>query len=125
PGVPGARPKRTSDNWDGKLQLSYSPSDSIMLYGGVARGTKAGGYNAGSIAFFSVDETVFKDEVLTSYEAGVKYGGPGGWLQASGSLFYYDYKNVQVFSQLGPSTVTFNTDGEIYGAELDLRARVA
>lgn len=125
PGVAGARTRRTSGNWDGKLQLAYEANDALMLYGGVSRGTKAGGYNAGSTAFFSVDETIFKDEVLTSYEVGAKYAQPGGWLQASGSLFYYDYKNVQVFSQLGPSTLTFNTDGEIYGAEVDLRARVA
>ncbi len=125
PGVPGARTRRSSGNWDGKLQLSYAASDEVLIYGGVSRGTKAGGYNAGATAFFSIDETIFKDEVLTSYEAGVKYGGAGGWLQASGSFFYYDYKNVQVFSQLGPSTLTFNTDGEIYGAEADLRARLA
>lgn len=121
--VPGARPRRTSDNWDGKLQLSYAASEDLMIYGGISRGTKAGGYNAGSLAFFTVDETVFKDEVLTSYEAGAKYS-LGSWLQVNGSVFYYDYKDVQVFSQLGPSTVTFNTDGEIYGAEIDVRARL-
>lgn len=123
--VPGARPVRSSGNWDGKIQLSYEPSDDLLLYAGVSRGTKAGGFNAGTLAFYTVAETRFDDEVLTDYEAGFKASLADRRLTVNGSAFYYDYKGIQLFSQLGTSTVTFNSDARIYGAELDVRARVS
>ena len=121
--VPGARPVRSSDNWDGKLQLTWQVNDDVMVYGGVSRGTKAGGYNAGSTAFYTVAQTIFDDEVLTDYEAGVKSSWLDNRLRLNASVFYYDYDKVQVFSQLGPSTLTFNDDARIYGAEFELQAR--
>ncbi len=123
--VPGARPVRSTGNWDGKIQLSYEPSDDLLLYAGVSRGTKAGGFNAGTTAFYTVAETRFDDEMLTDYEAGFKASFADRRLTVNGSVFYYDYKGVQLFSQLGTSTVTFNSDARIHGAELDVRARVS
>ncbi|MBY8823459.1 TonB-dependent receptor [Sphingomonas colocasiae] len=122
--VPGARPVRSTGNWDGKIQLSYEPSADALLYAGVSRGTKAGGFNAGTTAFYTVAQTRFDDEVLTDYEAGFKLSLVDRRLTINGSLFYYDYKGVQLFSQLGTSTLTFNSDARIYGAELEARARV-
>ena len=122
--VPGAKTRRNSGNWDGKLQLSYMPNSDWLLYAGVSRGTKSGGYNAGTLAFFTVEDTIFDDEVLTSYEAGLKATLADGRVQLNTSAFYYDYKDVQVFSQLGLQTLTFNRDGRIYGAEAELNARI-
>jgi iron complex outermembrane receptor protein len=123
--VPGADTTRSSGNWDAKLQLGFQANDNLLLYAGVTRGTKAGGYNGGASAFYSVDQVIFDDEELTSYEAGVKSLFADGRVRLNGSVWYYDYANVQVFSQLGPATVTFNRDGEAHGAELELAARVA
>jgi iron complex outermembrane receptor protein len=123
--VPGAKTTRSSGNWDAKLQLGFKPADNMLLYAGVTRGTKAGGYNGGATAFYTVDQTIFDDEELTSYEAGVKSLFSGGRVSLNASAFYYDYAHIQVFSQSGPSTVTFNRDGRAYGGELELAARVA
>jgi iron complex outermembrane receptor protein len=123
--VPGARTSRVSGNWDGKLQLSYKPIDGVLTYAGVSRGTKAGGFNGGAAAFYTVNQAIFDDEVLTDYEIGAKTDLAGGRVRANVSSFYYRYENMQVFNQIGPSTVTFNRDARIYGAEADLQALLA
>ena len=123
--VPGARTERSSDNWDARLQLTYEPSNDLLLYAGVSRGTKAGGFNAGATAFYAVDEVIFDDEVLTSYEIGFKRTFDSGRGRLNASAFYYDYQDVQVFNQLGPSTVTFNRDGRVYGSDIELQWRFA
>jgi len=123
--VPGAQTRRSSGNWDAKVQLGFQAREGLLYYIGVSRGTKAGGYNAASTAYYTVDQTIFKDEVLTDYEAGIKSQLAGGRVRLNASAFYYDYANIQVFNQLGPSTVTFNRDGRIYGSEIELEARVA
>jgi iron complex outermembrane receptor protein len=123
--VPGARTERSSDNWDGKLQLSWRPTDALLVYGGVSRGTKAGGYNAGATAFYTVDQVIFDDEELTSYELGIKSSLFDGRARLNASVYDYEYANIQVFNQNGPFTVTFNRDGRVRGGELELEARVA
>jgi iron complex outermembrane recepter protein len=121
--VPGAETERQSDNWDAKLLLSWRPSDALLVYGGVSRGTKAGGYNAGASAFYTVDEVIFDDEELTSFEIGFKSTLADGRVWLNASVYDYDYKDVQVFSQNGPFIVTFNRDGQVRGGELEMQAR--
>lgn len=123
--VPGADTTRSSGNWDAKLQLGFQANEDLLFYAGVTRGTKAGGYNGGASAFYTVDQVIFDDEELTSYEVGVKSLLADGRVRLNSSVWYYDYADVQVFSQLGPATVTFNRDGKAHGAELELAARVA
>jgi iron complex outermembrane receptor protein len=122
--VPGARTTRDSGNWDGKLQLNWKPSEDLLGYAGITRGTKAGGFNGGATAFYTVAQEIFNDEVLTDYEIGVKSRLAGGRVHVNASAFYYDYRNMQVFNQMGPSTVTFNRDGTVRGGEVDLQARI-
>ncbi len=123
--VPGARTSRVSGNWDGKLQLNYRPFDGVLTYAGISRGTKAGGFNGGAAAFYTVSQAIFDDEVLTDYEVGAKTALAGGRVRANVSAFYYHYDNMQVFNQIGPSTVTFNRNARIYGGEADLQALLA
>lgn len=122
--VPGAQLTRHSGNWDGKLQLNWKPSPEFLGYAGITRGTKAGGYNGGATAFYTVSQALFNDEVLTDYELGAKSQLAGNRVRLNGSVFYYDYKNMQVFNQEGISTVTFNRNGSVYGSELDLDSRI-
>lgn len=121
--VPGAETERKSDNWDAKLLLSWRPSDAMLVYGGVSRGTKAGGYNGGATAFYTVDQVIFDDEELTSFEVGLKSTLADGRAWLNLSVYDYQYDDIQVFNQNGPFTVTFNRDGEVRGAELELQAR--
>jgi iron complex outermembrane recepter protein len=120
--VPGALTTRNKGNWSGKLQLDWRPLDKVLVYGGVTRGTKAGGYNAQSTATWTVAQEIFKDEVLTNFELGFKSTTLDGRLRVNGSAFYYDYSNLQVFSQAGASVFTFNTNAKVHGAELEVTA---
>ncbi len=118
--VPGAQTMRDRGNWSGKLQLDWRPGDQALLYAGVTRGTKAGGYNAQSTATWTVQQEIFSDEVLTNYEMGFKTTELNNRLRINGSAFYYHYQNLQVFSQAGASVFTFNTDAAVHGAELEV-----
>lgn len=123
--VPGAQTTRDSGNWDGKLQFNWRPDGNLLGYAGVTRGTKAGGFNGGASAFYALSQAIFKDEVLTDYEVGEKYQFAGGRARLNSSVFYYDYRDMQVFNQLGISTVTFNSNGSIYGSEIELQTLLA
>ncbi len=121
-GVPGARTNRNRGNWAGKLQLDWHVTDSTLVYTGVTRGTKAGGYNGQPVATWTVPQTMFNDEVLTDYEAGFKSTFADNRVRLNGSAYFYDYHSLQVFSQQGLLLFTFNTDAKVYGAELELKA---
>jgi iron complex outermembrane receptor protein len=122
--APGAQTTRNSGNWDGKIQLNWKPNEDLLGYVGITRGTKAGGYNGGATAFYTIPEEIFNDEVLTDYEIGLKSRLAGGRARLNVSAFYYDYHDMQIFNQLGPSTVTFNDNGTVYGGEVDLQTRI-
>ncbi len=121
--VPGAATTRNSGNWDAKLQLNWKPTDELLSYLGVTRGTKAGGFNGGVTAFYTVPQAIFGDEELTDYEIGAKRKFSDGRFIVNASAYYYDYRHMQIFNQLGISTVTFNDNGSVYGAEMDALAR--
>jgi iron complex outermembrane recepter protein len=118
--VPGAQTIRDQGNWSGKLQLDWRPRDQALLYAGITRGTKAGGYNAQSTATWTVQQEIFKDEVLTDYEVGFKTTEFNNRVRVNGSAFYYHYSDLQVFSQAGASVFTFNTNAIVRGAELEV-----
>lgn len=111
---------RSEGDWSGTIRLEYKPEKDRLVYGGVTRGQKAGGFNAGAVTFFTPEQVEFKGEVLTSYEAGVKAGLFGGSSRVSASVFHYDYKNFQAFYQLGASLVVFNADAAVNGGELEI-----
>jgi iron complex outermembrane receptor protein len=121
--VAGARTHRRSGNWDGKLQLNWAPDRDTLVYGGVARGTKAGGYNGGATAFYPVERAVFDDEVLMSTELGYKQTSRDRRTSFSISAYHYAYRGVQVFNQNGISTLTFNVDGRVKGIDAELQSR--
>lgn len=112
----------------GKLALEYKPTDGVLLYASVSKGTKSGGftsYNRGDAA--AVDG--FKPETLWAYEAGFKSSFAENTVQLNGSVFYYDYKDQQVQSAIydinnGPIGAIVNAqESHIYGGELELTWR--
>jgi iron complex outermembrane receptor protein len=110
--------------WTGKIQLDWTPSEDLLIYGGINRGVKAGGFNA-PIDFgggqltpgFSYD---YDEEVLYSYEGGFKATLFGGTTRLNGSLYYYDYQDYQAFVFAGVSGVVVNADSSVIGGELEL-----
>lgn len=117
---------RTSEPlWAGKLQLEYAPTSDILIYAGVNRGVKAGGFNnqlPGGLPI-PVALTPYKAEVLVNYEGGFKSSWLNNRLRVNASVFHYDYKNYQAFLFAGVGGIVINNDAKITGGELTVEAQ--
>ena len=111
------------NNTSWKLGLDHDLVPGTMVFGSVATGYKAGGFND------KVSAGSYKPEQLTAVEVGVKSKLLQDRLQLSANLFHYDYKDMQLNSVVcrtaDPSTcgsVTTNAaNSKIHGAELEAR----
>ena len=118
----------TSDPlWAGKLQLNWTPDDSLLVYAGVNRGVKAASFNApipGGLGF--PDSFLpYKEEVLYSFETGFKKTMADGRTRISLDAFYYDYQDYQTFLFTGVAGVVINSDADNYGAEFQVQTSPA
>jgi len=115
--------KQTFKNWSGKIQLDYRPTDDVLLYAGVNRGTKSGGF--GVQAFTPIDPATlpYDQEVLTNYEAGFKLTLLDRKVTFNGSVFHYDYKDYQAFTLSGLSQFVSNRPARVTGVETELVLR--
>lgn len=108
-----------------RVALDYKPDDNILLYGSVNSGYNSGGFNGG-LSYFRDELEPFRPETLTAYEIGFKSTLFDRKLRLNAGLFYYDYKNLQVFilSQTGlPVPIKRNASAaEIYGGEIEMVA---
>jgi iron complex outermembrane receptor protein len=111
--------------WSGRLVLEWALNDDWMLYGGWNRGVRGGGFNAPIFPLNPPldynDETMSYDpEKLDAFEIGFKSTLFDGLAQFNGAAYYYDYQDYQAFNIIGIDTLTFNTDAESVGGELEL-----
>jgi iron complex outermembrane receptor protein len=111
---------RSEGDWSGKFELDYRPNEDWLLYAGVTRGHKAGGFNAGAVTLFTPEGAEYDGEILTSYEGGFKATLLGGSTRLNAGVFHYDYDDFQTFSQFGLSLIVFNVDSEVTGGEIEL-----
>jgi len=111
--------------WAGKIQLDWNVSPDLLLYAGINRGIKAGGFNAPH-PLFAPDPSLFDTELpydgeeLTSYAAGFKWTLGDGATRINGELYYYDYKDYQAFLFVGASGTISNQDADTIGGELEI-----
>jgi iron complex outermembrane recepter protein len=114
--------------------LDYDVRTGTLLYGSVATGYKAGGFNDGCVTGTAPGCTqpaglfFYEPEELKAYEVGVKTRLFGDTLSLNASVFSYDYSNIQL-SQLvaecfgpgsGPCNVTTNGgEAEVNGVEFE------
>ncbi|MCJ1887619.1 TonB-dependent receptor [Pseudomonas sp. LA21] len=110
-------------SWD--LTPEYRISDNARAYFRYARGFRSGGYNTGVTSQATV--ATVDPEYLTSYELGLKSEWLDGRLNANTSVFYYDYKDIQlnIVTAVNNQTVSRlanGAQGEAYGAEFELEA---
>jgi iron complex outermembrane receptor protein len=119
----GGLNRQSKGDWSGRLQVNYRPDRNILLYAGVTRGQKGGGFNASAIAGIPAAITPYKPEVLTNYEAGFKTTLLSGSTHLNGSTYYYDYKNYQAYTLTGLTPTIFNTNARVIGTELELETR--
>ena len=82
------------DLWGGHVNLSYQVTDETMIYGRVARGYKAGGFNLA--ADVPPDKVLYESETSWNYEIGIKYLSADRALRADLVAFLMDRDDMQV-----------------------------
>jgi iron complex outermembrane receptor protein len=109
--------------WSGKVQLDWRPVDDLLLYAGINRGVKAGGFNA-PVTFgqgFPSADIPYTQEILLAYETGFKWDGLfNGTTRLNGSFYYYDYDDYQGFFFTQVTGYVRNVDAKYKGFELEL-----
>ena len=115
------------ENWSGDAGIDWSPDDNLMLYGRITRGYKTGGF-PGGFAFSPEELNPYDEETVWSYEVGFKSTWLDNTLRLNGATFYYDYQDVQGYTQrLSEETGTVVSalgnlgDAEHIGAELEMQ----
>lgn len=112
----------TSDTlWTGKIQIDWTPTSDLLVYAGINRGVKAGGFNA-PIDFGGAQLTPggysygYDEEILLAYEVGFKSTLFDGSTRFNGSVYYYDYQDYQGYVFAGVSGNVVNYDSTVVGA---------
>ncbi|MEM1090851.1 MAG: TonB-dependent receptor [Pseudomonadota bacterium] len=105
-----------------RITLEHDLSDDTLLYGTIARGAKAGGFNSGAI---EEPERTFDSEFNTTFEVGAKNTLLGGAAVLNAALYYTDWSDMQV-TAADPNGSILNTaitlnfgDASIWGLELE------
>lgn len=121
---------RTDKNFSGRVILNQKIADDISIYYSVSRGFQGGGFNGGAFSEAEIGDG-YKPEELTAYEFGWKTLLADRRLRLNGAIFYYDYKDIQVFSLASGSSggllqqITNAKSGRLFGIEFDAEARVS
>lgn len=118
-----------SKHWSsvsGRLGLKYQITDAAQVYATYNRGYKGGGF-IGSAVTEAAQLEPYNDESVNAYEIGSKIDITKS-LRLNTSAFYYDYKDLQVYtieSRNGiPAQVLDNASGaKVYGLEAEVQAR--
>jgi iron complex outermembrane receptor protein len=118
------------DNWrapTGTIKLTYRFREDTYAYWKYNRGWKPGHYNATGSRLRGV--TIADPETIDAWETGLHAEWFGGLLGGEASLFYYNYKDYQIFyaqqfANSSPEFLVINAnDAEVYGAEIDALLR--
>lgn len=118
----GDAARQSRGDWAGKAQLSYEPSNNILLYAGVSRGIRGGGFNATADGSLDYNDVQFGPETVVAYEAGTKLRLFDGKANVRASAFYYDYSDYQAFNYNGLISTVSNSDAYYTGGEIEIFA---
>ena len=116
------------DSVSGRLGLKYQFTDDLNAYASYNRGFKSGGFFGGQ----TTDPNAlvpYNDEKVDAYEVGLKSQIFDGMVTANFSAFFYDYKDLQVYTLIvDPITLTTvqnftnASNAEVSGLEAELTA---
>lgn len=113
-----------SQSWNSispRVGIEWRPREGRLYYLTATSGFKAGGFNE------SAPLNPFEPEKIWSYEAGARTTWADGRVRANGSVYYYDYTDLQV-STTKPITLERLVDNAesatLYGLDLELDANV-
>jgi iron complex outermembrane receptor protein len=129
-GTPILPPGDLDDSWDPvtpRLGLEFRPSEAVLTYASVAKGFRSGGFNARATSATGIQS--FDPETVMTYELGVKSQLLEDRLRVNASVFYSDYKDIQLLIASASAGGGFEVrtenaaSAEIKGAELELTAK--
>ena len=101
-----------------RVSLDHRFSDAFMMFASYNRGFKSGLYNMVNLSQDAVDS-----EIVDAYEVGFKSDLADDRVRLNGSVFYYDYQDMQIQVINAGLTVLSNAaQAEVKGAELELQA---
>jgi iron complex outermembrane receptor protein len=111
----------------GKIGIDYSGLDDTLLYASISKGFKSGNFQ-GQLSFDPTALDSFKEEEVIAYEMGFKSSLNERSVQLNGSVFFYDYQDMQMYGPLYYSEVLQSPlfgidnvgDATLQGLELDL-----
>lgn len=112
------------------IGADWRPNDDTLLFANVAHGFKSGGWNAGGFNVIEEQLAPFKNETVDMIELGIKTTLLGNQMRFNATGFYYDYQDLQAFTQANvdglPLSALTNVGGaDIYGLEAELAWRPA
>lgn len=123
PGLPfSANVGPTFDAFTPKVGLNWEITPEHFAYASFSRGFKSGGNNFGAVSLVGI---TYQPETISSYEAGIKTQWLDKRLRVNLTGFYYDYKDLQVQSLIGPGiTLTANAAAaKVKGIEFESTGR--
>lgn len=127
-----ADPNRTpleEDNIAGRMSVQYTPNNEWLLYGSISRGYKSGAWPVLTAASSDQLDAATQEKV-TAFEMGTKTSLLDGAAQLNTAIFYYDYEDKQLLSEV--EDLVFTTlprlvnvpKSNVYGAEIDFNMQV-
>jgi len=112
-----------------KFYLSYQATPDAMIYGSVSQGFRIGGGNLANVTPLPPEDRTYQPDSLWSYEVGAKTSWFDRHLIVNSSLYYINWSNIQVSDFTDDTNaLTFIANAgkaRVYGAELEVEARVA
>lgn len=111
--------RKKYENVSAKGSIQFEPDDRTLLYASITRGHKAGNFAAPVVPPVSIPLLPHDQEVLTSYEIGLKKTFSRAF-RLNASAFFYDYKDYQAFSLQNLTQAIVNKDATVKGAEVEL-----
>ena len=117
---------KTFSDFSGRLGLRFEATPDWNLYATFNRGYKSGGFFGGS-ADSPEQIDPYDNETVNAYEVGSKVDLFDRTVRLNLSAFYYDYKDIQAFSQVERNGLTVlildnAASAKVYGGEIDLLA---
>ncbi len=95
-GIDGEERTFKNQQTDWRIAADYRISDSFMLYGQVATGYRAGGFNPRP--YFPSQMSPHVPETITSYEVGFKTDFLDRRVRLNTAAFYFDYNDIVLLS---------------------------
>lgn len=112
-----AERERETFNFIPKFSVKYDFADAAMAYFTAAKGYKSGGFTGQPSNDINLE---FDDETALTYELGAKTEWLGGAARLNASLFYTDFRDLQVSTFNGVAYVVENAaSATIYGLEYE------